>query len=478
MPQICKNLTDCFRPEVPSVAGVVQRRAPTDRSTTDPRWRHSNPDSHYGFRTTSFLQSCQYQQHLYPQQQQLQQPPQVQWRYDGLDGHYALPDQLPRYLWGPPPPYSQPPSLENIREAASVTSSSNLASAVVTSGPTSPTSTLGNAESRQRNLDQLQDQQQQLPTLARTTKSGLLVYSSSDFSLNNNNSNSSNNFVHSAMTMSAYDESVKSAVHVYEQANELRRKRNKKRDDNNLNYCNSLPTRKLKKKSERGALTTLAGFKSTANLPDAILSSFDTPNNFSILGNNAISIPGNSMSPNRILGLQATSKQQSLPLPPIPAPKPKRASEIYRPASVVSRSSCSTTENKYETIGKSLSPYKIAETSPTSRQVFPNAKISSASVSKKLRSSLDSSSFSSSGSPSGDSDQGYGFGSGSSPMSLATSPAGDGSPSKSPSKVISSHYAQISPLRGEGLPPPGRMGLTPATAANPPSPVKSYFQVS
>jgi hypothetical protein len=86
-----------------------------------------------------------------------------------------------------------------------------------------PVSTL---EGRQRNPDQQQVQQQQLqqpataapqqlPTLARTTKSGLLVYSSSDYSLNNNNNN--NKFVHSAMTMSAYDESVKSAVHVYEQ---------------------------------------------------------------------------------------------------------------------------------------------------------------------------------------------------------------------------------------------------------------------
>jgi len=110
------------------VTSIVQRRAAADRSSSDPRWRHSNPDSHYGFRTTSFLPSCQYQQHLYQQQPQ-QQPQQGQWRYEGLDGHYALPDQLPRYLWGPPPPYSQPPSLENIREAASATSTSNLAAA-------------------------------------------------------------------------------------------------------------------------------------------------------------------------------------------------------------------------------------------------------------------------------------------------------------------------------------------------------------
>jgi hypothetical protein len=46
-------------------------------------------------------------------------------------------------------------------------------------------------------------------------------------------------------------------------------------------------------------------------------------------------------------------------------------------------------------------------------------------------------------------------------------------------KSVSSHYAQISPLRGEGLPPPGRMGLvsTSSPNTNPNSPVKSYFQV-
>ncbi len=96
-------------------------------------------------------------------------------------------------------------------------------------GHTSPP--VSTIEGRQRNPDQQQLQQQQLqqpataapqqlPTLARTTKSGLLVYSSSDYSLNNNNNNN-NKFVHSAMTMSAYDESVKSAVHVYEQVTML-----------------------------------------------------------------------------------------------------------------------------------------------------------------------------------------------------------------------------------------------------------------
>ena len=47
-------------------------------------------------------------------------------------------------------------------------------------------------------------------------------------------------------------------------------------------------------------------------------------------------------------------KHQNLPLPPIP----KKSDLIYQPPSVVSSNSCST-ENKYETIGKSLEPYKI-----------------------------------------------------------------------------------------------------------------------
>ena len=214
--------------------------------------------------------------------------------------------------------------------------------------------------------------------------------------------------MHSAMSLSAYDESVKSAVHVYEQANELRRKRIKNnREESGFNYCNSLPTRKLKKKTDRGVGLTLAGFKSTANLTDAILS-LESGHNMSIFAaaatNAAAMSPTSRMatSPNRCYALQATSRQQSLPLPPIPAQKPKRSSgDIYRPSSVVSRSSCSTTENKYETIGKSLSPYKIVDNN-NSRPltgIFANKQAGS-----KLRSSLDSSSFSSA-SPSGDSDQ-------------------------------------------------------------------------
>jgi len=196
---------------------------------------------------------------------------------------------------------------------------------------------------------------------------------------------------------------------VYEQANELRRKRIKNnREESGFNYCNSLPTRKLKKKTDRGVGLTLAGFKSTANLPDAILS-LETGHNMSIFAaaatNVAVMSPTSRLatSPNRCIALQTTSRQQSLPLPPIPAQKPKRSSgDIYRPSSVVSRSSCSTTENKYETIGKSLSPYKIVVDNTNSRPhagIFGNKQTGS-----KLRSSLDSSSFSSA-SPSGDSDQ-------------------------------------------------------------------------
>ena len=45
---------------------------------------------------------------------------------------------------------------------------------------------------------------------------------------------------------------------------------------------------------------------------------------------------------------------------------------------------------------------------------------------------------------------------------------------------VSSHYAQISPLRGQGLPHPSVMGIPQNTSGNNSvtgSPVKSYFQV-
>jgi hypothetical protein len=63
-------------------------------------------------------------------------------------------------------------------------------------------------------------------------------------------------------------------------------------------------------------------------------------------------------------------------------------------------------------------------------------------------------------------------------MSLGTTSGVASDVSSKSKKGVSSHYAQISPLRGEGLPPPGRMGLISSTSTtNPSSLVKSYFQV-
>ena len=50
----------------------------------------------------------------------------------------------------------------------------------------------------------------------------------------------------------------------------------------------------------------------------------------------------------------------------------------------------------------------------------------------------------------------------------------------SPRKMTSSHYAQISPLRGQGLPPASAMGLRNSDQRSlmAHSPAKSYFEVS
>ena len=45
---------------------------------------------------------------------------------------------MPRYLWGPPPPYSQPPSIENIREASEINADLDI-SGSVTTGNNNPT---------------------------------------------------------------------------------------------------------------------------------------------------------------------------------------------------------------------------------------------------------------------------------------------------------------------------------------------------
>ena len=108
-----------------AAAAEVQMRSSRPPGAVNPMWRHSNPDSHYGFRVGPSQSSAS-----------------ISGGYRGRGGyhlpssgttpadlsHYAaIPsDHLPRYLWGPPPPYSQPPSIENIREAASSDEAPNL----------------------------------------------------------------------------------------------------------------------------------------------------------------------------------------------------------------------------------------------------------------------------------------------------------------------------------------------------------------
>ena len=82
-----------------------------------------------------------------------------------------LSDHLPRYLWGPPPPYSQPPSIENIREASENTS--DITSSVTNNNPSgnSELSTSGGTVSLPV---QVISGPASVSGSARTTRSGLL----------------------------------------------------------------------------------------------------------------------------------------------------------------------------------------------------------------------------------------------------------------------------------------------------------------
>ena len=66
-----------------------------------------------------------------------------------------------------------------------------------------------------------------------------------------------------------------------------------------------------------------------------------------------------------------------------------------------------------------------------------------------------------------------------SPSSSSDHDIGGGSSGGSPRKMTSSHYAQISPLRGQGLPPASAMGLRNSDQRSlmTHSPAKSYFEV-
>ena len=101
---------------VTTSSDVQMRSHHPSRPPVNPMWRHSNPDSHYGFRVGPQTSSSN---GGYRGRGGYHLPTSGTTPAD-LSHYAAIPsDHLPRYLWGPPPPYSQPPSIENIREATS-----------------------------------------------------------------------------------------------------------------------------------------------------------------------------------------------------------------------------------------------------------------------------------------------------------------------------------------------------------------------
>lgn len=196
--------------------GVHQRSNAVARP---PHWRYSHSDAIYGFRPPA-LQNSRETMSSY-----------------SVTGQYgrALPgmdlgqiDSLSNLLWGPPPPYSHPPSTADISDPSPSTSL-----------PTTETS-----ESPQRSQSRL----------SRTTKSGILV-ESKDIDVGKKTTNSESP-IH-------YDETVDSAMHIYEK---LRRSRS-----------GSLPSRRVKK--DKKMIHTV----SSANLIDESLPTRQLNQNLSAL---------------------------------------------------------------------------------------------------------------------------------------------------------------------------------------------------
>ena len=152
---------------------------------------------------------------------------------------------LPRYMWGPPPPYSQPASLENVNsgenapnEIPTISRSENNNSLDIpesTASGVSPSITTqrlvvnSDGSPNQNNLDPQ-------PNLTRTTKSGILLspsqsnectptkkstyYDPASGALVDNTSHGSNRLSGSSSIKinDSFDDSVHSAMHIYEQA--------------------------------------------------------------------------------------------------------------------------------------------------------------------------------------------------------------------------------------------------------------------
>ena len=603
---LCSSTTSQSN-EICNSSTVVQRRIPTQMcSNSTPassisapiQWRHS--DSHYGFRAASinygntaishhhFHPHIHQPHHLLPHSTGSNQiHPMSTMGVSNTDTNYASvngPDgyrlrcseardstsniisnsnyfstvcstNLPSYLWGPPPPYSQPNDLENVNAddcdsnelmatqqhtiTANDTSTNNTAATGVSPSITSNEMIVSSDGSPARNnLDQQ-------PTLMRTTKSGILLSPNENHrgaslnafssikdtpiiscraSGNNGLTNTNNNELGKAID--SYDDSVHSAMHIYEQAKNksIDHKSEEKRLISDSN-CNSLPLRRMKKqldlvlcrseanltkvasneeenlvKEVRQKLNELGLYKyqrskaarELAEIRQA-LCNLQTPSSFAGLGKTENVFERSIEYPKLSINMQ------SFPLPPIPVTtttnnRKEQQIQLYHSPSIVS-SACSTTENKYETIGKSINPYKItSDVDKKDQDVLSNTNSASDSSYGFIASSVspmsiqtNKSSLTNSGiqEETGSNDASRRHSPSSSGYSARTSSQNSeeeeqGNSNNKPYKLHtclkkkeSSHYAQISPLRGHGVPSLSSVGSSSNDNVNKPS----YFRV-
>lgn len=549
------------------------------------QWRHS--DSHYGFRTgpPDVCRSAAFS-HLYPHIHHPHEIPQIANNHHQLLYSLGLPNNrtslvssqhdrfnatchrnvtngpsnfnpdhnilsamcssnLPRYMWGPPPPYSQPTSLDNVNSEESAPNNistsaipennANLEANESVNCGVSPSITTqrliinSDGSPIRNNLDSQ-------PNLTRTTKSGILLSPTEsnvnsplkevkenktlpDASLGNSTSCLKQHSGSGSIRYNnSYDDSIDSAMHIYEQAKDKDILQNTDHKSNSIDKnCNSLPLRRIRKRLDLALCKSEANLRNAASIEEENLvkevrqklnelglykyqrskASRELAEIRQALSNLQNPIISQKIEP-RLNSAQSqishlpypkqSLNMQSLPLPPIPIPSASSSfngsTTVYQAPSIVS-SACSTNENKYETIGKSINPYKITS---DDKKVDENSSNTSSS-----------------------SDCTYGFiASSTSPMSneknksgLAMSEVGEDAitsdttdslprsqiseeedprrkkkyfhkPYKRFKKKESSHYAQISPLRGQGAPEISSSGLS---IDGQPHVAMSYFKV-
>ena len=450
---------------------------------------------------------------------------------------------LPRHMWGPPPPYSQPASMENVNSAEVMPNelpalscsedNNQLEITESTASGVSPSITterlvVNSDDSPNRNnFDQ--------PNLTRTTKSGILLSPSQgnvgsptkDLTANEprtsplsnkSNHNSNRRSILGPIKLSnGYDDSVHSAMHIYEQAKQKGKNINSEINTcSNENNSNSLPLRRIRKRLDLAICKSEANISNAASVEEENLVK-EVRQKLNELGlykyqrskaarelaeiRQALSNLQNptitqnhlrtSLSPSQLSKTEYMKQcihKQSLPLPPLPIPSANSnvngSNQVYQAPSIVS-SACSTTENKYETIGKSINPYKI-----TSNDKIDDGNSSHTSTPSDCTYGFIASSISQMSTQTIKSSLGMTE----AVEDVTTSDASDTSPptqdneeenlgnSKSHfhkaykcfTKKDSSHYAQISPLRGQGAPSISSTGLSIQDTSNSGF---SYFRV-